>query len=93
VVTAYVYDAANQLTSIRQDSPTGLLIGGFAYDANGNMVKKCEGSDVTVPSSNCTGSITTAIGYNQLDQLSSVAKAGISAQSYGYDDQGRSRAA
>jgi hypothetical protein len=57
------------------------------------MVKKCEGSDVTVPSSNCTGSITTAIGYNQLDQLSSVAKAGISAQSYGYDDQGRSRAA
>jgi RHS repeat-associated protein len=88
-ITAYVYDAANQLTEIHQDSPTGLLTGGMVYDANGNMTKKCEGTGVTVSPTDCTGSDTLTIGYDALNRLLSVAKTGISTQSYSYDDLGR----
>ncbi|KAF0218592.1 MAG: RHS repeat-associated core domain-containing [Geobacteraceae bacterium] len=77
VVTAYVYDAANQLKEIHQDSPTGTLLASLLYDANGNMYQKTEGAT------------TTTLTYDALNRLTQATKTGIPAQSYSYDDQGR----
>jgi RHS repeat-associated protein len=90
VITAYVYDAANQLTEIHQGSTTGPLTAGMVYDPNGNLTNKCEGTeDVTVDGSSCTGSVVTNIYYDAQNRLVQVAKTGIATQSYSYDDQGR----
>jgi RHS repeat-associated protein len=89
VITAYVYDAANQLTEIHQGSTTGPLTAGMVYDPNGNLTNKCEGTDVTVDGSSCTGSVVTNIYYDAQNRLVQVAKTGIATQHYSYDDQGR----
>ncbi len=77
VITAFVYDAANQLKEIRQDNAAGPLLASLSYDDNGNMTSKTEGAT------------TTTLTYNALNQLAQVDKTGISTQTYSYDDQGR----
>ncbi|HBG05564.1 MAG: hypothetical protein A2075_07590 [Geobacteraceae bacterium GWC2_58_44] len=77
VITAYVYDAANQLKEIRQESTTGTVLASMLYDDNGNMYQKTEGAT------------TTTLGYDALNRLTQVDKTGISTQNYTYDDQGR----
>ncbi len=77
VITAYVYDAANQLKEIRQDSQTGPLLASMLYDYNGNMYQKTEGAT------------TTTLTYDALNRLAQVDKTGIETQTYDYDDQGR----
>jgi len=91
-VTAYVYDAANQLTQMRQNDAGGALLGALVYDANGSMTKKCEGGTVTItgsPATDCSGATATQLTYNLLDQVTQAAKTGLNTQSYAYDDQGR----
>jgi RHS repeat-associated protein len=77
VVTAYIYDTANQLKEIRQGSPTGTLLANLTYDNNGNLATKTEGTT------------TTTLTHDALNRLTQVAKTGIATQGYGYDDQGR----
>jgi RHS repeat-associated protein len=88
-VTAYVYDAANQLVEWRSGTSSGPLLGAHVLDASGNVVRKCEGGTVTVSPTDCTGNTVTALTYNALNQLSDVTRTGLSAQSYAYDEQGR----
>ena len=96
--TAYLYDAAQQLTEIHDGSDTGTLIGAAVHDADGHMTKLCEvasGGTVTNPAGDCTasgtGSTTLALVWNALDHLNTATRtgAGAIAESYQYDDQGR----
>jgi len=96
--TAYLYDAAHQLTEIRSGSDTGPLIGAAVHDADGHMVKLCEvstGGTVTKTSSDCTasgtGATTLALVWNALDHLNTATRTGANAitESYQYDDSGR----
>ncbi len=85
----YLYDAANQLKEVRLNSPTGTLSGALVYDANGNMIQKCEGGTVTTSATACTGATVTTLNYDAYNRLVQVQKTGIATQSYQYDDQGR----
>jgi len=85
----YAFDDANQLTSVRTGSETGTLVKAFIYDANGNMIQKCEDGTITVSANSCTGTTVTSLSYDPLNRLTGVTKTGLSAQSYTYDDQGR----
>ena len=73
----YRYDAANQLESIRQGSPTGPELQSFIYDDNGNLERKTS-SDGILP-----------FTYDGWDQLSHASKTWAHAETYGYDDLGR----
>ncbi|MBI3902295.1 MAG: RHS repeat-associated core domain-containing protein [Nitrosomonadales bacterium] len=86
----YGYDAANQLTEIHQTSASGPLLAAMIYDANGSLVKKCEGGTVTTNGTDtCNGATVTTLTYNALNQLTQVAKTGQATQTYAYDDQNR----
>lgn len=85
----YTFDDANQLTSVRTGSETGTLVKAFIYDANGNMIQKCEDGTITVSANSCTGTTVTSMSYDPLNRLTGVTKTGFSAQTYTYDDQGR----
>lgn len=74
VVTAYLYDTANQLKEIRQGSATGPILATLVYDNNGNLAAKTEGTT------------TTTLTHDALNRLTQVAKTGIATQSYAYDD-------
>jgi RHS repeat-associated protein len=76
-VTAYVYDAANQLKEIHQSNAAGPLLASLAYDFNGNLVTKTEGATVT------------SLSYDALNRMIQAAKTGLSTQTYAYDDSGR----
>ncbi|MDX1253449.1 MAG: type IV secretion protein Rhs [Gammaproteobacteria bacterium] len=89
VITAYTHDAANQLTEVRQGSPTGTLLAGYVYDANGNLLKKCEGGTVTTSATTCTGASVTDLSHDGLDRLIRLVKTGQPINWYRYDDQGR----
>ena len=86
---AYVYDNANQLLEIHSGSAGGPLTAGLVYDLNGNLQKKCDGGTVTVSPTNCTGTTVTDITNDFLNRPVQIAKTGIAAQSYKYDDSGR----
>jgi RHS repeat-associated protein len=88
-VTAFLYDTLNQLTQVRQGSATGPLAIGFVYDANGNLVRKCEGGTVTRSDTTCSGAIVTTLTHDARNQLVQAAKTGLATQAYAYDDQGR----
>jgi RHS repeat-associated protein len=75
--TAYLYDAANQLTELRQGSPSGASLGALTYDLNGNLIQKK------------SGATTTTLTYDALNRVTQVQKTGVSTQAYQYDDQGR----
>ena len=96
--TAYLFDAAHQLSEIRSGSDSGTLIGAALHDADGHLIKLCEvttGGTVTKTASDCTatgsGATTLALGWNALDHLLTATRSGANAltESYQYDDQGR----
>jgi len=96
--TAYLYDAAHQLSEVRSGGDTGTLIGAAVHDADGHMVKLCEvssGGTITQPASDCTasgtGATTLALVWNALDPLATATRTGANAiaESYQYDDSGR----
>jgi RHS repeat-associated protein len=95
--TAYLYDAAQQLTEIRSGSDTGSLIGASVHDADGHLTKLCEVTTgtITKTTTDCTasgtGASTLQLVWNALDHLNSATRTGANAitESYQYDDQGR----
>ena len=74
---AYVYDDAQQLKEIRQDTTTGAVLASFSYDDNGNMLQKVEGAT------------TLTLVYDALDRLEQADKTGLDTETYRYDHQGR----
>jgi RHS repeat-associated protein len=70
-VTAFLYDAANQLYEMHSGSATGPLLASLSYDPNGSLVEKVQGAT------------TTTLTYNALNQLVQAAVTGISSQSSG----------
>jgi RHS repeat-associated protein len=93
--TAYLYDAAHQLSEIRSGSDSGTLIGAAIHDADGHMVKLCEGPTTSKTTTDCTasgtGATTLALVWNALDHLNTATRTGTGAiaESYVYDDGGR----
>ncbi|MES2369764.1 MAG: RHS repeat-associated core domain-containing protein [Pseudomonadota bacterium] len=83
-----VFDAANQLVELRNGSPTGALTHAFVYDANGNLIQKCEGTGVSRTTTTCSGSTVSSFTWNPDDQLIAFYKPGVS-ESYQYDQAGR----
>jgi len=83
-----IHDAANQLVELRAASPTGALTHAFVYDANGNLIRKCEGTGVTRNATTCAGSTVSTFTWNPDDQLVGFSKPGVS-ESYQYDHVGR----
>ena len=68
----YSHNDLHQITAIK-NKETGATIAAFAYDNNGNMVRKTEGS------------VTTALSYDALDRLVTVNKTGLAKETYAYD--------
>ncbi|OYW84807.1 MAG: hypothetical protein B7Z22_09880, partial [Hyphomonas sp. 32-62-5] len=68
-----MYDAAHQLSEMRSGTDTGALVGAAVHDADGHLVKLCEGGTVSKSASDCTASggaaTTLAMTWNALDQL------------------------
>ncbi|RJP66679.1 MAG: hypothetical protein C4535_13035 [Comamonadaceae bacterium] len=93
--TAYLYDAAHQLSEMRSGSDTGALVGAAVHDADGHLIKLCEGGTVSKSASDCTGSggaaTTLAMTWNALDQLLNATRTGANpvVESHLYDDQNR----
>jgi RHS repeat-associated protein len=85
----YSYDAANQLKDVRTGSATGTITGALVYDANGNVIQKCEGGTVTTTTTSCTGTTVSTLTYDVYNRLTQVQKTGLATQTYQYDDQGR----
>jgi RHS repeat-associated protein len=73
-ITAYVYDAANQLKEIHSGTTTGTLLASLTYDADGNLKGRSDSG--------------LALTYDPLNRLAQ-ATVGTQTQSYVYDDQGR----
>ena len=80
--------AANQLVELRNGSPTGALAFASVYDANGNLIQKCEGTGVSRTTTTCSGSTVSSFTWNPDDQLIAFYKPGVS-ESYQYDQAGR----
>ena len=98
VTTAYLYDAAHQLSEIRNGSDVGTLTGAAVHDADGHMTKLCEvstGGSITKSTSDCTasgtGATTLALVWDALDHLNTATRTGANAvtENYAYDDSGR----
>ena len=98
ITTAYLYDAAHQLSEIRSGSDAGALTGAAVHDADGRMTKLCEvsaGGTVTNPTGDCTasgtGATTLQLVWDALDHLNAATRTGVGAiaESYAYDDSGR----
>jgi hypothetical protein len=93
------HDAAQQITQVQQTVGGSAVTALLRYDDNGNLKKLCEagstGGTVSGTSTDCTasgtGSATTTLGWNGLDQLVTLARAGSAAlnEAYAYDDAGR----
>ena len=77
VAKTYIVDTRNRLTEVRNGSTTVI---GLVYDANGNTVKKCQGTGVTVNATDCTGSNTTGLTYDARNR-----PIAIGANTYKYD--------
>jgi RHS repeat-associated protein len=86
--TAYQYDAAQQLTEVRQNSLAGTLLEADLYDEVGQLTQKCTGGTVTRPNdTSCSGSQVTQYAWTSFDRLGQVT--GSTSASFRYDDQGR----
>ncbi|MDP2810074.1 MAG: RHS repeat-associated core domain-containing protein [Rhodocyclaceae bacterium] len=91
------HDAAHQLTQVQQTVGGSAVTTRLVYDDNGNLKKLCEAGSGTVSgtATDCTasgtGSQTTTLSWNGLDQLVTLARAGTTAlnEAYAYDDAGR----
>ena len=73
-ITAYVYDAANQLKEIHQTNAAGPLLASLAYDPNGNLTSRSDSG--------------LSLVYDALNQLTQATLGG-QVSGYAYDDQGR----
>ena len=73
----YLYDAAHQLTEIRNGSDTGDLTASFSYDENGNLHEQ----DV--------GGVTRSLVYDAYERLAEVSGNDIGTETYAYDDRDR----
>src|SRR5207244_2450435 len=78
-----------QLTEVRQGAVTGTLVAAFVYDANGNVIRRCEGGAVSRTDTDCSGSTLMTLSYDELDRMTQAARTGQSRETYVYDDQGR----
>lgn len=93
--TAYLYDAAHQLSEIRSGSDTGSLIGAAIHDKDGHLTRLCQGTSATKSATTCTSSGTGAYAlqmqWDALDRINTVTRTGTGAvtESYTYDDSGR----
>ena len=91
------YDAAHQLNQVQQTVGGTAVTTLLRYDDNGNLKKLCEAGSGSVSgtatdcSATGTGSATSTLTWNGLDQLVSLAKAGTASlnEAYAYDDAGR----
>lgn len=84
-----LHDNAHQITEIREGSTSGPLVKAFAYDSNGNIIKKCGGSGASRSANDCSGSTTLALTYDVLNRLNQADKTGLPSETYQYDPQGR----
>ncbi|MCQ8130528.1 hypothetical protein NP596_18860, partial [Methylomonas sp. WSC-6] len=57
-VRRYLYDAAQQLTQVRNGSDTGAILAGYNYDNAGNQTQRSGGANLT-------------LSYDALDRLAS----------------------
>ncbi|MDP3391772.1 MAG: RHS repeat-associated core domain-containing protein [Methylococcaceae bacterium] len=88
--TATKFDAANQLTEVRQTNLTGALLEATLYDNNGQQTQKCSGGTVTRASNSaCTGTTVNQTGWNSFNQLAQFQVNSVTTGQYRYDDQGR----
>lgn len=76
-VRAYVYDAAQQLLSIRTGTGDGPVEVAFDYDPNGNLITKT------------AAAASLQLTYDALDRLVTASLDGAAPESYTYDPQGR----
>ncbi|MCB1740732.1 MAG: RHS repeat-associated core domain-containing protein, partial [Gammaproteobacteria bacterium] len=91
------FDAAHQLTQVQQTAGGSALTALLRYDDNGNLKKLCEAGVGSVSGSaeDCmasgSGSQTTTLTWNGLDQLVALAQAGSAtlSEAYAYDNAGR----
>ena len=95
---AYSHDAAHQLLQVnRTAGGNTATAAALRYDDNGNLKKLCEagGGAVTTTPTDCaatgTGSASTALSWDGIEQLAALARAGTAAlnEAYAYDDSGR----
>jgi len=88
--SAYAYDAAHQLTEVRQTNLSGAMLEAYLYDDTGNQSKKCSGGTVTRPSGqSCTGSSQSQYQYDSFQRLNRILVNGTTTGQYRYDHQGR----
>jgi YD repeat-containing protein len=89
-ITAYVYDAANQLTQIHSGSATGPLLKTLAYDNNGNLqsdgTRTYTWDALNQLSQVSTSSITTRYAYDDTGRRIAKTSAGSTTQ-WLYDGQ------
>ena len=83
-----IFDAANQLVELRSGSPTGALTHAFVYDANGNLIQKCEGTGVSRTPTTCSGSTVSTFAWDPDDRLIQANMPGAT-ETYQYDHLGR----
>ena len=95
---AYSHDAAHQLLQVdRTVGGSTTTAAALRYDDNGNLRKLCEAGSGSVSTTlnDCaasgTGSSSTALTWDGIDQLTTLARAGTAAlgEAYAYDDSGR----
>jgi len=88
--TATKFDAANQLTEVRQNNLTGALLEAYLYDNSGQQTQKCSGTTVTRASNSaCTGTTVNQTGWNSFNKLNQIQVNSVATANYQYDDQGR----
>jgi len=85
VTNYYVHDLDNHLLELRSGSASGPLVTAFVYDADGNLITKCEGGTVTRTGTTCTGSTVTTLAYDAKNRVGSIAKTGQSTLTMKYD--------
>lgn len=84
----YIFDAANQLTAIRDGNAAEALVGALVYDANGNLIQKCTEGAVTASPTDCSAAQVLRLAYDAANRLTE-ARVGGTVERYGYDDAGR----
>ncbi len=84
-----IYDAAQQLIEIRQDSPSGLLREAFIYDDNGQLIQHCTGANVSRQARQCNGESIRLYTYNGDRQLTAILQNYQALAHFLYDAHGR----
>jgi RHS repeat-associated protein len=88
ITQAYLHDAANRLTEIRQNDVNGPLAAAYVWNANGELAQRCTGTSVTRTDSACSGSQSASFHFDTSGRLTQASQ-GAASESYAYDPQGR----